>query len=599
MRRTPRSLLAAAMLIALPVAGTAAASDADDLDAARAGLAAFLEEHRPASPSDSSEIAGCPAIDLDRFQAALDHAGLADDPIADWGTEIEWDEWSEIDAQLMSVVCAGDADGDAHDFEAQLGAGIAVIDAGTEERALEVEQMVGFGALDAEPASVPGGEVMATCVDWEDLAACVTVWSQDGFVVAALLRSDERDIPDGAGTAVLEDVLPNVLTTLAAYERTGNDTSTEPSGATTDADVSEPTGDSDLPDVETARAGLAARLADMDQIDELEPLEDCAVAERDAVVDALETAGVDTPIESLLAEQGPSLTNGTTWQAVGLVCTGIYVGAEDDESFPELSISVVVADFGDTETFRAFVDDVHPGIDAGDVHATPTIGGGTIGECAHVDRTERCAEYWEQDGFVIGVQIADRVFIDRPTSSAVLGEIVPSIVEALAAEPLVANAADVTVPSDVVDAARAHLAALGSGPQAVECPFVDQPAVDAALGDAGIDLVTDDWSAVVSEGADGAIAGLACAGRSGRSEVRVDVFDFGDSDTAQDVIELVHGCEKIGDIEYCVETWEQDGLTVTVSITDTDTSAGVDIAQSDVRALVDALAPVVLAHLAA
>ena len=226
----------------------------------------------------------------------------------------------------------------------------------------------------------------------------------------------------------------------------------------------------------------------------------------------------------------------------------------------------MVADFGDTEAFRAFLDDAHPGIDD-EALATPTIGGGTIGACAHVDRTEQCAEFWEQSGFVVGVEIADRVFVDRPTASAVLVALVPTIVASLAAEPVVATGTGVTVPADVVDAARSQIATLSSGAEPVECPFVDQPAVDAALADAGVDLETDDWSAVATEGADGADAGLACGGQAGRGEVRVDVIDFGDSNSAQDIIELVHGCERVGDTEYCVETWEQDGLTVTVSVT--------------------------------
>ena len=596
MMRAPRSLLAAAaaVLVSLPAAGSAVAGDDDGVEAARAGLAAYLVDHRPASPSDSSEIAGCPAIDLERFQTALDDNAVPGDPIGGWSTEIEWDEWQEIDPELMSVVCAGDADGDAHDGDVRLGAAIAVIDAGSEERALEVEQMVGFGTLDAEPADVPGGEVMATCVDWDGLAVCVTLWSQDGFVVATLLSSDELDIPDGAGTAVLEDVLDDVLVTLAAYEPSDASGSTAPTSPATGADASESGSGAGLLDTAAASAGLASRLSGVEQISELEPLGDCPVVERDAVVEALETAGVDTPIESLLAEQGPSLTNGTTWHAVGLVCTGSYIGVEDDESFPELRISVVVANFGDTDTFRTFLDDAHPGIDVDDALATPTIGGGSIGECAHVDRTEQCAEYWEQGGFLVGVRIADRVFIDRPTSSAVLVALVPLIVESLAAEAVAAPGPGVTLPAGVLDAARAQLAALSSDAEPVECPFVDQLAIDVALADAGIDLVTDEWSAVASEGAGGAVAGLACAGRSGRSAIRVEVLDFGASDAAQDVIELVHGCEKVGDTEYCVETWEQDGLTVTVSVT----AVGTDIEQPAVRALVDALAPVVLEHLA-
>lgn len=347
-------------------------------------------------------------------------------------------------------------------------------------------------------------------------------------------------------------------------------------------------------DTSAARAGLASRLAGMGQISDLEPLDDCPVAERDAVVDALETAGVDTPIESLLAEQGPMLTNGTTWHATGLVCTGVYVGADDDPSFPELRISVVVADFGDTDGYLGYLADVHPDLDVGDELPIPALGAGTVGECARVDRTEQCAEYWEQDGFVVGVAIADRVFIDRPTASATLAALVPAIVESLAAEPPVADAAGVTVPADVLDAARQELAALASAGDAVECPFVDQTAVDTALAGAGVDVSVDEWSALASEGAERALAGVACRGSAGPGGVQVEVLDFGDSDAAADVLELVHGCVRVGDTEFCVESWTQDGLVVTVSVT----GVGTDLAQPDVRAFADALGPAVVTELA-
>jgi hypothetical protein len=595
MMRGPRSLLAAsfAACVVLPVAGDIAlAADADDVDAARAGLAAIVSDHRPASPSGITAIAGCPAVDVGRLQTALGDNGVPGGPIESWDSEIDWDEMKAFDPDVIGLFCTGGAGGDPDDSDSSLVAGLGVIDAGSEELALEVEQQFGFGALEPEAADVPGGEVMATCLDDYGLSLCAAVWSHDGFVVAVVLSSDELDIPDGSGTAVLEDVLDVVLSTLAAYEPAGGAATTDGSVATGPA-TSEPPDATGVLDTAPARAGLRARLSAMDQIDELEPLGDCPIAERDAVIDALETSGVDAPMEALLAEQGPSLTNGTTWHAVGLVCSGTYVGVENDESFPEVRISVVVADFGDTETFQAFLGDVHPDIDVAASLPTPTIGGGTIGECADVDRTDQCAEYWEQDGFVVGVQLVDRVFMDRPTSSAVLVDLVPDIVESLAAEPPVSAGTSVTVPAPVIEAARERVAALSDELNAA-CPFIDRSAIDVALADASIDFVTDDWSAVTSEGADGAVAGLACAGRSGRSEVRVDVLDFGESGAALDIIELVHGCEQIGDTEYCVESWEQDGLTVTASIT----VVGADVGQPDVGALIDALAPVVLENLA-
>lgn len=62
----------------------------------------------------------------------------------------------------------------------------------------------------------------------------------------------------------------------------------------------------------------------------------------------------------------------------------------------------------------------------------PHFAGATRGECAEIDRTDRCVEFWEQDGFVVGVLLADRVWMDRPTASAVLAEVVPAVVTSLA-----------------------------------------------------------------------------------------------------------------------------------------------------------------------
>jgi len=76
-----------------------------------------------------------------------------------------------------------------------------------------------------------------------------------------------------------------------------------------------------------------------------------------------------------------------------------------------------------------FVTDAYPA--ATDPLPTPAIGGATRGECADVDRTDQCVEFWEQDGFVVGVLLADRVFVDRPTASAVLNELVPAVVTSL------------------------------------------------------------------------------------------------------------------------------------------------------------------------
>lgn len=353
-------------------------------------------------------------------------------------------------------------------------------------------------------------------------------------------------------------------------------------------------GGAEASDLEDARAGLGARLVGMDPIEELAPLGECPVVERDEVIAALRTAGVDAPLESMLAEQGPSLGDGRAWQASGIVCSGSYVGFEGDPSFPELRIEVMVADFGDTAEFHAFVADAHPGLAVDDPLNVTSLAGGTIGRCEHVDLTERCAEFWEQDGFVLGVLAADRVYVDRPTVSAMLGELAPVIVASLAAEPPVAVASGVTVPPDVLGAARARLLALSTAGGPLACPIIGQAAVDVALSDAGIDLRTDDWYSMAWDGTTAAVAGVECAGAAGQGALRIEVLDLGSSAAAADMMELVRGCERMGDTEFCVESWEQDGVTVTVVVT----AVGADVAQPDVRALVDSLAPVIITRLA-
>src|SRR6187402_2908722 len=151
--RAPLALLAGLALIG-SAGAHASVPRADDarVAAAREGLADWLAANKPASPSTSTDLPGCPALDLETLGDALAGVGL-DGDLGDWGTEIEWDEYEDIDRNMMGVVCEGDTDGDSHDGSFELAAGVFAVDAGSAERAIDVLSGFGFGALDVVGAA--------------------------------------------------------------------------------------------------------------------------------------------------------------------------------------------------------------------------------------------------------------------------------------------------------------------------------------------------------------------------------------------------------------------------------------------------------------
>ena len=105
----------------------------------------------------------------------------------------------------MGVVCSGETIPAAGN-ELELAASVVAIDAGTDDRAIDVIAGYGFGALDvvdADIAGVPDGELTTGCVSADALAACLTFWSLDGLIVGTTLWSDQQALPDGTSEAVL------------------------------------------------------------------------------------------------------------------------------------------------------------------------------------------------------------------------------------------------------------------------------------------------------------------------------------------------------------------------------------------------------------
>ena len=118
----------ASATIGAPIAAetTAVSSSATGVEAARAGLARWLKENRPATPLTSTDIDRCPAIELTTLTKALITVGLTDE-LQDWGTEIEWNEYEALSPDLMGIVCGGDSDGEAHRSEIGTAAGVIAV----------------------------------------------------------------------------------------------------------------------------------------------------------------------------------------------------------------------------------------------------------------------------------------------------------------------------------------------------------------------------------------------------------------------------------------------------------------------------------------
>lgn len=598
---TPSDSAASASLVA-------ESGDDADLTAAREGLAAWLKANKPASPSTSTDIAGCPAIEVDALESAMADVGL-DGSLGDWGTEIEWSEYQDIDPNLMGIVCGGDTDGDAHDLDFELAAGVIAIDAGTDERAISVIAGVGFGALDVVDADIPGvsgGDLTTGCVNDDGLSACLTLWSNDGMVIGTRVWSDAQELPDGASAAMLTEVLPQILATLATQ-----------TDAVPAAPSSDPVVAGDGTPVGDARAGLTRILGDSTDTPMEAPLETCVLAEVGTVDAAMETSGADTPLSGWGQWIGP-LTPLDEWPQRGIVCTAAYVGT-GDESFPELSFALAVADFEDDETLGTYLAG-YLGIAADEEPIpAPAAGGETIGRCAQKDRVYDCYEMWtDGSGFAVMVHIEDQTFFDRQSASVVVDELVPSVLEALGSGATQVGDELAGTDSGQVDGAQAGLvefadtAAASSG---LECPAATIDDVLAAVDGAGIDQQPDGWNARLDEieSENGAEPALRLVCTDAESLVTLDVIEFDDVVDADEFVAsvgladggtpddiepgtvVVGSCTTVSGQEYCNAWWRDGTFVLGVTLF---ADAGV-ITRSDAGEVLTALVPTVLSSLEA
>ena len=609
-RSLARLVPAVALTANLAGASGAAAAPAafaitdDDVAAAAAGLDAYLAANRPASPADVASLDDCPVVGLDALARQVAAAGFADE-LHGWGATVEWGEYAEIGPSVLGVTCRASAGGDPADGTDELAVSVLAVDIGSATNLPELLNLVGYGATESEPAGVPGGHVDSACVDETGLGVCLSFWSSGGLVLGTTIWSETQEVPEGSARDVLVATLPVMLDSLAA----ATPGLVEPGEASADEPAE--------PGVPAARAGLDRILSSRPDTGPDEPRAACSLAGVETFNTALDTAGIDAPLAAFEQQIAP-LDGG---EARSLSCSGTFVGATGDPSFPELAATLFVADVGRAAGFDAYVDAaVAAAADAQPLTA-PAAGGETVGACADVDRTTRCIELWHDDGLLVGIVLADRVSMDRPTASAVLDQLVPTVIVSLSGGAAdIADALASITDDAVLDAAIGFAGFVASTPQgsSVACPAISATAMSAALADAEIVSDLAGWAGtlepVTYPDLDPAPLLLACADRDDLATLSV--IDFANAQVADEFVasvgrpdggspadiepgDLTVGTcatadDPAGPLDYCQEWWRRDGLVIGVTLF----GPGDAIGPTDAASVLIALVPDVLATLA-
>jgi len=188
------------------VSGSEGVSSAD-VEAARAGLAAYLEANMPATPQTSTNIPGCPAVEQAVLEDALAGAGYPGTSLGGWGTEIEWDEYEGVGQDVIGIVCGGDSDGNPNDSDFGVAAGVIAVD--LKGTGAAPEDLFGDAERTAGPEGI-GGEVASLC---QDDTFCFAAWISDDLVLGTVLNTDGAT--EESARTLLDATLPSVLETLA------------------------------------------------------------------------------------------------------------------------------------------------------------------------------------------------------------------------------------------------------------------------------------------------------------------------------------------------------------------------------------------------
>jgi hypothetical protein len=182
-----------------------------DLAGARAGLGRYLTQNRPESSQTSTDIPGCPALSQERLEDALEGIGVST-TFKDWGTEIEWNEYEELNPDLLGIACGGDSDGNANDGDTEAGIiAVDLIDKATDKEFLTWLKAEMPKVSTQKTTGIPGSTTMGSCQTIDGSTACIEVWAQDSFLIGISIMGVDR----AQTTQVLSDIIPDVITTLA------------------------------------------------------------------------------------------------------------------------------------------------------------------------------------------------------------------------------------------------------------------------------------------------------------------------------------------------------------------------------------------------
>lgn len=198
---------------------TTRSADIDDADivAAKEGLAGFLAANPLPTPTTSNSFVGCPIVELDVLEVATSELLRAPVALLDWGTEIEWSEYQDIDPDLQGVACTGAADGDTHDTDDTIAAGVAAIDITDVTTFDDFLDVVIGSDVEWESGTFAGGDSRQHCFDEDetgDTNVCFEFWARDSLVLAYVVFGSEVGQP--ALGSSLDDLVPLMVEHLAA-----------------------------------------------------------------------------------------------------------------------------------------------------------------------------------------------------------------------------------------------------------------------------------------------------------------------------------------------------------------------------------------------
>lgn len=192
--------------------GSPDTSESVDVDAARAGLARWLDAHPIPAEDTSRTESDCPLLTAGDLATAVEDAGLGARSLDGWLAEISYEDGSE---ELLAVACGADSIGAFNDAELGDLTAVSAIDAkGVTDAYDDDDHDVAGEDLGPGPDRI-GGTLAGQCgvLPGTTGSTCMVTWTSGDFVVGLTMAGD--DVTTEAAAEALSNILPTVLTNLA------------------------------------------------------------------------------------------------------------------------------------------------------------------------------------------------------------------------------------------------------------------------------------------------------------------------------------------------------------------------------------------------